>query len=66
MMPICPYCSHEITTIYSSLRRTLVSHDGKWVVDISDNEAAIACSGCYEELGPRDLDKLGVPNELRN
>ena len=24
MMPICPYCSHEITTLYSSLRRTLV------------------------------------------
>ena len=65
MMPICPYCSQEITTLYSSPRRDLVWHNGKWVIDISDYEAVIACSACYEELGPKDLDKLGVPSELR-
>ena len=64
-MPVCPYCSQEITTLYSSLRRNLVWHDGKWIVDISDYDVAIACSACYEELGPKDLDKLGIPNKLR-
>ncbi len=64
-MPECPYCGQEITTLYSSQRRDLVWYDGKWVIDISDNEAATACSACYEELGPRDLDKLNVPNILR-
>jgi len=64
-MPVCPYCSEEITTLYSSPRRNLVWQDGKWVVDISDYEVAIVCSACYEELGPEDLNKLGVPNELR-
>lgn len=64
-MPVCPYCSQEITTLYCSLRRDLVWRDEKWVVDVSDGEAAIGCSFCYEELGPRDLHKLGVPSELR-
>jgi len=64
-MPVCPYCSQEITTLYSSLNRNLVWHDGKWAVDMSDGEVVIACSACYEEFGPKDLDKLGVPNELR-
>ncbi len=64
-MPVCPYCNQEITTLYSSPRRNLVWHDGKWVVDISDNEVVIVGSACYEELGTADLNKLGVPNELR-
>ena len=64
-MPVCPYCSQNITTLYSSLRRYFVWYDGKWVVDISDDEAVVACSVCYEELGPKDLDKLGVLIELR-
>jgi len=65
MMPVCPYCSQEITTLYSSLSTNLLWHDEKWVVDVSDNEATIACSACYEELGPKDMDMLGVPNKLR-
>ena len=64
-MPVCPYCSQEITTLYSSLSRNIVWHDGKWVMDTSDDEVVIACSVCYEELGPGDLDKLSVPPELR-
>lgn len=64
-MPVCPYCGKEIITLYSTQRRNLVWHDGKWLADISDNEAAVTCSACYEEIGPRDLDKLGVPNVLR-
>ncbi len=43
----------------------LVWHDGKWVIDVSDYEVAIACPNCYEELGPKDLDKLGVLSKLR-
>ena len=65
-MPVCPYCSQDITILYSSLRRDLIWHDAKWTVDTYYGEAATACSACYEELGPRDLDKLDVPNELRN
>lgn len=64
-MPVCPYCSQEITTLYSSSRRNLVWHEEKWVVDISDCEVTFVCSACYEELGPKDLNKLGVANELR-
>ena len=64
-MPICPYCSHEIMTLYTSMTRNLIWYDKKWVVDISDDEIAIACSTCYEELGPKDLDKLRVSDKLR-
>lgn len=64
-MPICPYCTQQITMLHSNLRRDLVWHDGRWVVDISYKEDITVCSSCYEELGPRDLEKLGVPNQLR-
>ncbi|MCK4784734.1 MAG: hypothetical protein KAV87_13360 [Desulfobacteraceae bacterium] len=64
-MPVCPYCSHDITTLFSNSRRNLVWYDEKWLVDVSDGEVTIVCSACYEELGPKDLDKLGVPDELR-
>ena len=64
-MPVCPYCKQEITTLYCSLRRDLVWFNERWVLDVSDGGAAIGCSSCYEELGPRDLDKLGVPDEFR-
>lgn len=64
-MSVCPYCNKEITTLYSSIKRDLVWYDGKWIADISGAEVVIACSACYEELGPRDLDKLDVPDELR-
>jgi len=64
-MPVCPYCDKEIDILYSSASRNLLWHDGKWTVDTSDGEVVIACSTCYEELGPKDLDKLSVPSELR-
>jgi len=63
-MPVCPYCSQEIDILYSSVRRSLVWYDGRWVADIADDEVVIACSACYEELGPKDIDKLDVPNKL--
>lgn len=64
-MPVCPYCNLELTTLYSSTKREFVWHEGKWIVDISADEVIIACSVCYEELGPKDMDKLSVPSELR-
>ena len=64
-MQACPYCSQTITTLYSSSRRNLLWHNGKWVIDVSDYEVAIVCSACYEELGTKDLDNVGVPSELR-
>lgn len=63
-MPVCPYCSQEITMLYSSTSKNIVWRDGKWVTDTSDYEVVIGCSACYEELGPKDLDKLNVPDEL--
>lgn len=63
-MPVCPYCKKEITALYSSMKRELI-WDGKWTLDSSGDEVVIACSTCYEELGPKDLDTLSVPSELR-
>ena len=65
VMPVCPYCNQEITTLYCTLSRNLIWDGGKWVIDMSDNEAVTSCSACYEELGPKDLDKLDVTNILR-
>jgi hypothetical protein len=65
LMPICPYCGEEINALYSSLRRNLIWHDEKWLVEILDDESVIACSACYEELGPKDLDKLGITSKFR-
>jgi hypothetical protein len=64
-MPICPYCNEEITLLYSSPRRDLIFYNGRWVSEASNNETNAVCSVCYEELGPKDLDKLAVPNTFR-
>jgi hypothetical protein len=64
-MPICPYCKQEVIRLYSNLRITLFWRDNICVVDNQDGENVTACSEYYEELGPRDLDKLNVPIEMR-
>jgi len=64
-MPTCPYCGEEITLLYSCPRRDLIFYDGRWVAEASNSETNTACSVCYEELGPKDLDKLEVPNTFR-
>jgi hypothetical protein len=64
-MPVCPYCGSKITQLYSSRSRDLKWQGRKWIMGISLDETTIACSVCYEEFGPKDLDKLNVANELR-
>jgi hypothetical protein len=64
-MPECPYCKQDITKLYSSLRITLLWRDNIWVVDNEDGDEVTVCPECYEELGPKDLDKLSVPIEMR-
>jgi hypothetical protein len=64
-MPVCPYCGSKITKLYSNRSRDLKWQGRKWIRGISLDGAIIACSVCYEELGPKDLDKLNVANELR-
>jgi len=64
-MPKCPYCQAEIGTIYTSRTVHLKFKDGKWVEEQADRYCTYQCSNCYEEFGPKDLDKLGVPNEIR-
>ena len=64
-MPQCPYCHKEIDTIYTSRTVHLKYKDGKWVEEQVDHYFTAQCPECYEEFSPEDLDKLGVPEEIR-
>jgi len=64
-MPKCPHCQKEIDTIFTSRTVHLKFKDGKWVEEQHDHYCTSQCSLCYEEFGAEDLDKLGVPNEIR-
>lgn len=64
-MPISPCCKKEIDTIYTSRTVHLKFRDGKWVEDQADRYCTYGCPECCEEFGVEDLDKLGVPNEIR-
>lgn len=63
--PTCPLCGKEIDTIYTSRTVHFAHVDGKWVEEQADRYCTYACPECYEELDAVDLDKLGVPNEIR-
>ena len=64
-MPTCPYCTRELTTLYSSLRITLRWRNDSWNVDNQNGEEITTCPECHTELEPRVLDSLGVPVEMR-
>ena len=64
-MPKCPYCGSDIKQLFSSPRRDLIFCEGRWLAEASNNETNTVCSVCYEELGPGDLDRLGVPSTFR-
>jgi len=64
-MTQCPYCHKEIGTIFTSRSVHLNFVDGKWVEEQADHYCTYQCLECYEEFGAEDLDKLGVPNEIR-
>ena len=63
--PICPMCHKGIDTIYTSRTVHLKFKDGKWVEEQVDHYFTAQCPECIEEFSPEDLDKLGVPNEIR-
>ena len=63
-MPVCPYCRQEITMLFYSPRKNLLWEAGEWAIDQLDYDEAVVCSACYEELGPKDLEKLGVPKKV--
>ena len=60
-MPMCPYCSEDISVLYASLRKDLIWQNEQWIVESLDDDTVVACSACYEEFGPKDLEKLYVP-----
>ena len=64
-IPFCPKCGQQINTIYTSRTVHLKHKDGKWVEEQVDHYCTYQCSVCSEELDAEDLDKLGVPNEIR-
>ena len=64
-MPLSPCCQKEIDTIYTSRTVQLKYKDGKWEEEQADRYCTYGCPECYEEFGAEDLDKLGVPNEIR-
>lgn len=64
-MPTCPNCGKEIKTIYTSRQLHLV-HDGTaWKREVFDQYETYQCPECLEEFDGKDLDKLGVSNEIR-
>ena len=64
-MPTCPYCRQETNMLFYSPRNNLIFDSGNWYIDPSDYESVIVCPACYEELGPKDLDNLCMPQEYR-
>ena len=64
-MLTCPYCIQEINELFYSPRKNLIFDSGNWDIDPSDYESVIVCPACYQELGLKDLDNLGVPQEYR-
>lgn len=64
-MPLSPCCKKEIDTIYTSRSVQLKFKDGKWVEEQADRSCDYVCPECFEEFSPGELDKLGVPNEIR-
>jgi hypothetical protein len=63
--PACPNCGAKIDTIHTSQQINLV-HDGSgWKRDRVDFYETFQCPECSEEFSPAELDRLGVPNEVR-
>ena len=63
--PQCPMCHKEIGTIYTSRTVHLVHVDGQWREEQADHYFTSQCPECLEEFSPKDLDLMGVPNEIR-
>ncbi|GAJ10442.1 unnamed protein product, partial [marine sediment metagenome] len=63
--PQCPNCHKDIDTIYTSRTVHLTLVNDKWVEEQVDRYCTYGCPECGEEFSPQELDKLGVPEEIR-
>lgn len=67
-MPKCPNCQSEITLINRYQDGQIefsgnIKRDGWW--PMQDNEWKFQCPECDIPFDSEDLDKLGVPTEMR-
>lgn len=63
--PKCPRCKERIDGIHTSKSINLIFRKGKWERIVFEGWDIFVCSECGSELTPKELDTLGVPNELR-
>jgi hypothetical protein len=63
--PLCPSCHKPVERIYTSRTVHIVWKDGRWVEEQVDHYFTACCCNCYEELSEEELDRLGVPNDIR-
>jgi len=63
--PVCPACGKEINTIYTSRTVQLKYKEGAWGETQEDRYYTYGCPECGEEFSRKELDLLGVPNEIR-
>lgn len=65
-MPECPNCQKDIDTIYTNRAVQLIYENGGWTEETVDEGYHIfLCPQCLVELSPAELDKLGVPENMR-
>lgn len=63
-LPTCPSCGAFCPTIVGNPQMRLIFDCGNWIK--REEEATVyQCLECTEELDASDLDRLGVPNDLR-
>jgi hypothetical protein len=67
-VPICPKCNKDINEIFYWQSGQIelggnIKRDGWWYMQ--DPERNFQCPERYIPLGPADLDKLGVPEDMR-
>ncbi len=64
--PRCPLCEAQMDAGIGTSQKNIIDwQDGRWVKDVEDMYDIYQCLNCYEELSVDDLDKLGVPNDVR-
>lgn len=66
-MPTCPECGAEVDLLHFNGDFTNLQYaDGKWSKVHNNDDSVIQCSHCFAELDDDQLDKLGVPMEVRS
>jgi hypothetical protein len=65
LAPLCPACHKPVERIYTSRTVHIIWKDGRWVEEQQDHYNTYSCCNCYEEFSTEELDRLGVPEEIR-